>query len=453
MKIPLILFCSSLLALSLLSNAQAQNTVTADPVPDLFVTPDATNPEFGTVRDSSGNLVYTASTTNDEYPLVWAIENSATHGNHIRLAAGVYAPFRFDFQATQRGRVSTMQSSSTDRLILEGADGAIIQGNDFGDTVFVLGKDPSHPFNWITWKNLYIEGSGRSAFLIGAGASDLIDGISYTGWHFYDCEVDGMYDHKNGTGRASKWGLLTWAVGKFVWKGGSIHGIKREHAFYFHNNTGNLTINGGKFYEVGRTGIQITARVTDGNVTNLPANFGRIAILNCFFADTGLESGDYHAGSSITITGRNLGEILVKRNRIEFGLDTFTPGLRQAILAMPDYPIGVPYGSGAMVTWAENQEVNGPLTVLNNIVKYEQDSGDRVSLSLSGVLSLDARSNQIINGARATAIEVGRVNNPTHPTPLGYCIEKNRLLRQNGGVSELLINGVGPLPQPQVLNW
>jgi hypothetical protein len=93
------------------------------------------------------------------------------------------------------------------------------------------------------------DGDGRAAIIIGKPLDPFFS-YKFTGWHFVDCEVDGGFDHGTQTGAETKWGVFTWAVDDFVWSGGSIHNIKREHAIYMHNCLGDVLIEAAALYEV-----------------------------------------------------------------------------------------------------------------------------------------------------------------------------------------------------------
>ena len=70
--------------------------VTPELLPDVYVSPDPNDPTLGTVEDREVNILYATTIVGDEYPLVWAMENSREFGNHIRLKPVRHSGFQGD---------------------------------------------------------------------------------------------------------------------------------------------------------------------------------------------------------------------------------------------------------------------------------------------------------------------------------------------------------------------
>lgn len=466
------MFASDLLLASaiLASSPAVLPLMTVVPVPDLFV--HSTGATHGYVKDKFGANIYGSAASPQPYPLTWALEHTGqaggtgpfgpTYGYHVYVNAGSYSPFIWRIGATSPQDVNWIGSSAANPVVIEGASGAVIKRNPGAgsDTLLVLSDgNPNHPFNYVTWRNMKFETSTRAGILIGSGA-DPAAGIPFRSWRFENCEIDGLWDHKTGVGNLSMWGMLTWALSDFVWTGGSVHDIQEQHGFYLHNNLGNVTIEDVDIYETGRTAIQITARKYEGGPL-LPPNPGNIVIRNCVIADTGLFTAgltadgqpyddNYHNGQSITIVGRQNGLTEVYGNYVAFGLDTFTPGLRAAILARPDYPTNKPYGSGAFVSWttsSESFETSLMLQLHSNRFVYEANSAANVPVVVSAFRGVCVRNNLVLSGVRTEAMSIGSAGNPNHPTPTFYDVKANVLTTGAGSPAFVTLSGV-PTAQP-----
>jgi hypothetical protein len=431
---------------------------------DMVVRPHPGDADSGWVTDGAGVPLYGSPASPAPWPVAWALEHTGPagapcplahpgcvkHGRNILLGAGLYSFFSFDSQGHQRD-VNTMDGTRAKPVTVTGEPGATFLPCPWSGcaTMSVVGRVPYHAFRNITWRNVRWIGSDKYGILIGA-CDELSSGVTYPGWRFIDCEIHGGFDHLANTGISSETGVLAWGLSDFLWSGGSVHGFREEHGFYLHNSRGDVRIERARIYEVGRTAIQIVARRDEGGAcSNLPLNPGRIQIVNNWIADTGITPGDgvnafpgnYHAGSSITITGRNVGPISVVGNLIEIGRDTFTPGLRATILARPDYPPNTPYGAGAIVTWttfSEDLLPSGPALVAGNLVLYGPDCGDRPAVSLSGLVGLYCRWNLIQMGAKREALVLG-TGDLQHPVPYVWGVLENLFLPGTPGCAKFLV--------------
>lgn len=390
-------------------------------VPDMIVTPTM-------VLDADEVVIFAGST--DTYPLVWALNQTGDEfGRKILLTAGTYPSFQFDSTAAQwQNRVRRIGSLPDAPVVIMGEDGAVIGAisDQWGSTIGVLGHGANHTFNYIHWKNIKFECSGDSAFLIGSSA-DLVNGGSYTGWLFDGCEIDGGYDWYTGTGRNSKWGILTWAVSDFSFRNGWVHDIKREHAFYMHNNLGDVWLEKNTVERCGRTFCQITARKFEFGVGPLPENPGDIHVRDNWITDVTLGDG-CEGGQAITLTGRNRGVTWVVRNTILFGLDQdLARSLADQGVCVPEPDGSKPIGNGAVVAWttgSEDYETSFAMVLIQNVVLYAEDAGRTSAMFLSALDILWASGNLIYMGLNRTAIRVGN-GTASHPIPKSYVIKNN----------------------------
>ena len=369
-------------------------------VPDMIVTP---------TRVLDGDEVRIPGSP-DTFTLVWALNHTGDPldgklGRNILLTAGTFPAFSFDSTAAtwMQSRVREIGSEPDAPVVIRGEDGAVIDrlSDEWGSTIGVLGHGANHTFNYIHWQNIKFEASGDAAFLIGSSA-DLVNGGSYTGWSFEDCEIDGGYDWYTGTGRNSKWGILTWAVSDFSFRNGYVHDIRREHAFYMHNNLGDVWLEGNVVERCGRTFCQFTARKFEFGVGPLPENPGNIFVRDNAISDVTLGDG-CEGGQAVTLTGRNRGVMVLSRNTILFGLDQ---ELKDALAAqgvcVPEPDGSRPIGNGAVVAWttgSEDYETSFAMAMIGNVIIYGPDAGRTAAVSLSALDILWVSGNIILIGA------------------------------------------------------
>lgn len=390
-------------------------------VPDMILTPTS-------VRYGDGQLIPGSP---NEYTLVWALNNTGEeYGRKILLRKGLYPSFQFDANAAVwQNRVRRLGSKHDAKVIILGEDGATIDriSDQWGSTIGVLGHGSGHSLHYIHWENIKFECNGDAAFLIGSSA-DLVNGGGYKGWSFEGCEIDGGYDWYTGTGRNSKWGILTWAVSDFRFNNGYIHDIKREHAFYLHNNLGDVMMNHNIVERCGRTFCQITARKEEFGVGPLPENPGDISVCGNLISDVTLGDG-CEGGTAITLTGRNRGLMMIRRNTILFGHDQ---ELRDALadqgVCVPEPDGSRPIGNGAIVAWttgSEDFESSLGMVVIRNVIWYAPGAG-RIGATFFGALDiLWASGNVIIMGRHHSAMRIGN-DTIQHRIP-GIFVMKNNL--------------------------
>ena len=208
--------------------------------------------------------------------------------------------------------------------------------------------------------------------------------------------------------------------------------MRREHAFYFHNNAGDVTFRYNEIYELGRTAVQIVARIFETVYGPAPVNTGQITFFGNLVADTGLSVLDgCRGGQSFTVTGRNDGFIDIRHNVFAHGYDVFTDGLRDAMEETCDAPIGM----GSIVFWttdAENYGTSGLNIIDKNYAFYHPDAGVRPAFSISASEGSLIARNTIQMGLLFPpqhAIELGKSGgSPSYPAPEQYCVRDNTLI-------------------------
>jgi hypothetical protein len=333
--------------------------------PTILVTaPPTLYASDGTWTSTSG--VVTSST----YPLADALAASQP-GDVILLDDGVHPGFMIG--STSGSGYNAGEVHDVD--ICGSANTTIMPPVDWtSDTLAIVDQVPtSHLRFW----HLRIEGGTRAAVMFfqpGATSSTI-----YEGFHFNDVVIDGGYNHETGTGLASKWGVLSYHLADFRWIGGGVNNIKREHAFYFHNNAGDVLIQGVSSRHTGRTFVQVVQRAGEGM-----QGAGVLTVEDCVIEDCALTDG----GSCITVAG-HAGGAIIQNNTLIMGAN---PALDRGGSSFP--------ATGAIVVWAPNDAdiwsnltyQNGPVTVLGN--DFEVQDGDRAIGNFGASEALTVRDNR-----------------------------------------------------------
>ena len=146
---------------------------------------------------------------------------------------------------------------------------------------------------------------------------------------FYNCAIIGGYNAETDLGPKNKWGCLTYEVGLsndgkpgWIWSGGNVEGIKREHAFYMHNTQGDSLYENFNIKWCGRSGFQFTARPGEGlagkgnvvirNITGEDCAFDGPHFINCKGRHDGdflIENVTYTAGHNPDLHQSNQGRV------------------------------------------------------------------------------------------------------------------------------------------------
>lgn len=138
--------------------------------------------------------------------------------------------------------------------------------------------------------------------------------------HFANCNVLGSFDFTTMVGPSVKWGFRAYGLGRstqndmpgFSFVRGRVTGIKKEHAFYFSTQQGDIVFDRVFIQGCGRTGFQFTARNSEGGTSH-----GNTYIRDCIVRDTCLEAQG--GGSAITIKGNHRGTFFLDNVNVEQG--------------------------------------------------------------------------------------------------------------------------------------
>jgi len=305
-------------------------------------------------------------------PIAEALRNAGP-GSVIDVEPGDYPSFRLGFgRGAQNADTSGTEFAPIRvRALGSGPKRVRIRTKGGSDALMI---DQKKPVAYITFEGLEFEPGYRSAIIFYRQGGDAV----HRGFRFLDCDIIGGWDHVKAAGVQSKWGVSGHRIADFEWSGVSrpsiIRDLKNEHGFYLQNCAGDVTIQNVEATRLGRTFCQFTARSSDG-----PAGLGHITVKNCRISNTGLAAGDaYKGGSAFTVTGNMpKASFLFEGNTYRAG---FNPRLKK--LTRP----GVPFGTGALVVWAEKDPVRvGEVILRDNDFRFAKDSGDRAVVALSAV--------------------------------------------------------------------
>lgn len=300
------------------------------------------------------------------HPIARALE-AAGPGTVIDLDPGDYEPFTIGMGSGAANDAATSGGRRGAPVVVDGHGVARIIGRT--DAIAI---DQRHANRFVTFRDLVILCGQRSGVIFYRQPG----GRAHVGYSFEDCEVRGGFDHRTGRGRHSKWGISGHSLAEFRFVGtrapARIGGIEQEHAFYLQNPRGSVLLENIQASGIGRTFCQFTARAGEG-----PPGKGQITIRDCSVSDCGLAAGDdYKGGSAFTFAGRLEGVILLENN-------VYRAGLRRDFLHLTRR--GEPYGTGALVAWAEEAGArNGTLVLRDNRFLFAEGCGDRPVVSIGG---------------------------------------------------------------------
>jgi len=336
-------------------------------------------------------------------PIARALEKAAP-GCRVRLAAGDYPAFRINFG---RGDDNAQTAGGTlnHPIVVEGGPGVRVRAPGGGDPVAITQRSP---VRYITFRDIEFEPSYRTAVIF----YQVGEGESHRGFRFVDCDIIGAWDHVKGKGKDSKWGVWGQGLEDFEWIGESrpsvVRDIRWEHGFYLQNSVGDITIENVTAKRLGRTFVQFTSRAKDG-----PAGQGTVTVRNCRVSDVCISAGDDHkGGSAFTVTGNSpTATFIFEGNSYRAG---FEPRLRKLTRE------GVPYGTGALVTWSEGEKERiGSLILRDNDFRMAQGCGDRpvVSIGACRQVRIEGRSH-FAAGAFGVALALDAPRRVGVPEPL-----------------------------------
>ncbi|HED64899.1 MAG TPA: hypothetical protein ENJ09_05010 [Planctomycetes bacterium] len=300
------------------------------------------------------------------HPIARALE-AAGPGTVIYLDPGTYEPFTIGMGNGAPNDARTHGGTRAAPIIVDGGGVVRIRGKT--DAIAI---DQRVPNRYITFKDITILAGERSGVIFFRQSS----GRVHEGYAFEDCDILGGFNHATGRGRRSKWGLSGHSVSNLRFLGtvepARVEGIEKEHAFYIQNPRGAVLLQNIRATGLGRTFCQFTARSKEG-----PPGRGQITIRDCDVSDCGLAAGDDHkGGSAFTFAGGLEGVILLENN-------VYHAGSRKDLLHLTRR--GEPYGTGALVAWAEERgRENGVLVLRDNRFYFAPGCGDRPVVSIGG---------------------------------------------------------------------
>lgn len=303
-------------------------------------------------------------------PIARALEWAAP-GARLSLTAGDYGSLGIGHESSRPWNSRAAGGTELRPVRVVGRGRVRILGDGHADAITIHQQVPcAH----IHFEDIVIQAGNRAGVLF----SDVDAKQAHTGFHFYDCAIDGGYDHIGRKGTPSKWGVLGHALSDFVFAGrrgrASVHDTCHEHAFYLQNPRGNITIEKVDAYRLGRTFVQIVARERSG-----PVGRGLVRVIDCHVRDAGIAERDgYKGGSAFTFAGRLTGcTIVLERNRYRAGFDAPLLKLRNK---------NQPYGTGALVSWDEGSGVpNGVLVLRENDFEMAEGTGDRTLVAIGSM--------------------------------------------------------------------
>jgi len=324
------------------------------------------------------------------HPIARALEWAAP-GAQLTLQAGEYGSVGIGHASTRAWNSRAAGGTALKPVRVVGRGRARIVAGDQPDALTIHQQVPcAH----VHFEDLEIHAGYRAGVLF----SDLGAEDAHTGFHFYDCTIDGDYDHVAAEGTPSKWGVLGHALDDFVFAGRSgrakVHHTCHEHAFYLQNPRGDITIEKVDGFELGRTFVQIVARERSG-----PIGRGIVRIVDNHVRDAGIAKRDgYKGGSAFTFAGRLTGcTILLEGNR-------YRAGFRPELLRLRNK--NNPYGTGALVAWDEGAgALNGTLVLRDNDFEMAPGTGDRplVSIGATRRVVIEA-NNRFVSGGTWAAL-------------------------------------------------
>ncbi len=247
-----------------------------------------------------------------------------TPGDVIELTPGDYEHFRITMSYDRKPGVERVNSHSDYQFGIDPQ--TVIRASQPG-TVRVqpnpVGGSQTHYLEWggaVTYEGLTFVGDDTMG--VGSERPASLRWNFHQGFRdfwFYDCNLEGGFNFETNTGPDCKWGVLTYEMGRsaydkpgWIWSGGSITGIREEHANYFHNVLGDILVENMTMKWCGRTAFQMANRIGEG-----PAGVGDLTFRNVYVEDVCLQDGG--GGSAFSFNGRHTGTILMDNVTVRLG--------------------------------------------------------------------------------------------------------------------------------------
>jgi hypothetical protein len=324
-------------------------------------------------------------------------------GARILLGAGDYPPLGIGHDSP-RAWNSKAFGGTADAPVRVSARGRVrILAGTQPDALTVHQQVPSA---YIEFDHITFVSGDRAGIVL----SDLEGDVEHRGFRFFDCTIDGGFDHRSGLGTRSKWGVLAHDMNDFVYSGRDgravVKNTCREHAFYLQNPRGDISIEHVDAFELGRTFVQIAGRERTG----APGR-GLVRIVDNDVRDIGIAAGDgYKGGSAFTFMGRLEGcTILLEGNRYRAGFVAELLRLR---------PEGGTYGTSALAAWDEGQgHYNGTLVLRANDFETAPGCGDRPLVAIHATRRVIVTAdNRFVSGGKWPALHLDPVDREGRPT-------------------------------------
>jgi len=304
-------------------------------------------------------------------PIAEALQNAAP-GALIEVQAGEYPSFAVGFAKAAAWAAATSGGTAAQPIVVRAVGDVRVVPTSSGDTLAIAQQ---RRCGWITFEGLtFVCGYRAGIMFYKCGPNEL-----HEGFRFLDCNVEGGFDHVRGVGNNSKWGVWGHSLKDFEFRGVKrrpyVRSIRQEHGFYLQNPRGDVTIENVDASRLGRTFVQFTSRPGDG-----APGVGTITVRNCRVEDACIARGDdFKGGSAFTVAGRHEGTLIFERNRYRAGFSRELLGLTRE---------GVPYGTGAFVSWDGRGEPSRTLVLEDNDFELAPGCGDRPLVSIGGCREL-----------------------------------------------------------------
>jgi hypothetical protein len=282
----------------------------------------------------------------------------------------------------------------------------------------------------VEFYQLTLEPDDRAAVMFGTKRH-------YPGIHFFDCRI-GLssgtgWNAETASGFKGKWGVLSYQLDDFLFQGGEVIGIAKEHCFYHHNpraaspQHNAIVIRRVTMKWAGRTAVQVVSRAGEG-----PPGRGNVVIEACTIEDVCLE--DNGGGSALTFRGNLDGGVLIRDTSVHLGGN---PRLHPSVNRNITGALVMDSGSGAQGMGTRDLVIDG--------CRFE------IGPHFVGKGSA-RRPNVVIGQVKHVVIRATRIlNHPGSDNALVLelpSIDEVYLDEQNEIRGDIEVSGVGSFPDP-----
>lgn len=279
--------------------------------------------------------------------------------------------------------------------------------------------------------NLTLEPDDRAAVMFP-------NGRRHVGIHFLGCKI-GLasgkgWNAETNQGFRGKWGVLSYELDDFLFQGGEVVGIAKEHCFYHHNPRARLAqgnaivLRGVTMKWAGRTAVQVVCRSHEG-----PGGQGNVIIDGCTIEDVCLE--DDGGGSALTFRGNLNGKVLIRNTTVKLGAN---PRLHPRLRGNITGALVMDIGSGAGQRGTKELTIEGCHFQVGPAY-VGKGAARRPNVNVSHVEKLIIKGTKIINhkgAAEALALDLRH-------------IRELRLDRKNEVRGTCILEPLGTFPDPE----